>query len=123
MFDDPTEIVVKYLNSSDLGGVEAFGRVPAVRPDRFIRCAWTGSHRTSPMHRSAQVTVECWAPTAIKADRLGAAVEEALIALQDPWAYVPIGPEGWVGGPYPLPDPDSGTPRSVMTVILKQRSK
>lgn len=122
-FDDPVKIIRDHLQGTpELSGVPAFSRVPAERPPILIRAVLTGSRRRSLIHRDARVTVECWAPTDTEAHQLGAQVEEALSNLDTSWAFVPGGDGGWVGGPAELPDPDSGTPRVVMTVNLRQRS-
>ena len=122
-FDDPGRIVCEHLAGTPaLSGVPALSRVPDPRPPKLIRAALTGSRRRSLIHRDARVTVECWAPTDTEAYNLAAQVEEALSGLDTAWAFVPGGDGGWVGGPTELPDPDSGTPRVVMTVNLRQRS-
>ena len=122
-FDDPVKIICDHLRGTpELSGVPAFSKVPDPRPPKLIRASLTGSRRRSLIHRDARVTVECWAPTDTEVYRLGAQVEDALSELNTNWAFVPGGDGGWVGGPAELPDPDSGTPRVVMTVNLRQRS-
>ncbi|RRD03227.1 DUF3168 domain-containing protein [Arachnia propionica] len=122
-FDDPVRIICDYLNETPaLSGVSAFSRVPDPRPPKLIRATLTGSRRRSLIHRDARVTVECWAPTDAEAYELGAQVEQALSGLDTAWAFMPGGEGGWVSGPTELPDPDSGSPRVVMTANLRQRS-
>lgn len=122
MFDDPVAIVVAYLNAVLPADVRATGRVPNPRPARFVRCVLTGADRFTPVHRDARVTLECWAPTDAEADRLSALVEQMVDGMGDDWNHVPIH-NGWAGGPHQSPDPDSGTPRVVMTANLRQRSR
>lgn len=123
MFDDPVAVMVAHLNASLPPDVRASGRVPNPRHVRFVRCVLTGADRFTPVHRDARVTLECWAPTDAEADRLAAAVEDLVDGMGDAWNSVPQGSPGWPGGPHQSPDPDSGTPRVVMTANLRQRSR
>ncbi|MCL2089846.1 MAG: hypothetical protein FWH11_01240 [Micrococcales bacterium] len=111
--------VMGYLTS--LLDVPSVRVVPRPRPDRFVRVLLTGTRRTSPVTADAQVTVECWAPTDAAACDLARQVYGHLCALDLPdGTFVPPGEDGWVGGPYASADPDSGTPRYVMTAIVRQ---
>lgn len=98
----------------------AFGGVLKPRPDRFVRLMRAGTITLSVAHRDVIVVVECWETSEYDADCFGDLVHDWLVDLHTPEGFVPQGPDGWLGGPYSQPDPDSGTPRSVMTVILRQ---
>lgn len=115
-----------YLDSKALevgDPVRAFGGVPDPRPTRFIRLQQSGSRHWSPAHRDVQVVVECHDTSEYEAERLSDLVAGWLAAMDTPNGYVPESGDGWLGGPYTQPDPDSGTPRYVQTVVLRQRSK
>ena len=124
MFPDAEGAVVAYLNgrlTTAGDAARASTRVPSTRPDRFVRAILTGSTRTSVSHRNAQVTVECWDTSETGAERLADQVHAWLCEMDTAGGHVPQGPDGWLGGPYSEPDPDSGSPRYVMTVIVRQR--
>ena len=93
--------------------------VPDPRPDRFVRLVDSGSERRTIVHRDSRVTVEVW-------NALGeaAAVADAEVVYDalDAWELVPDF-DGWPSGPYAQPDPDTGTPRVVMTCIVRHRSE
>lgn len=123
-FEDPEAVVVSYLNglfaATDVA-TRASTRVPNPRPPTLVRAVLTGMVRRSLSRRDAQVTVECWAPDGPAAAGLGGQVYDWLEHLDVGASHVPQAPDGFVGGPYSQPDPDSGSPRYVMTVILRQR--
>lgn len=101
--------------------VRAYGGVPSPRPTRFVRLMLAGATVRSVAHRDARVVVECWEATEAAAERLADMVMGWLFDLDSTGGHVPQGAAGWLGGPYSQPDPDSGTPRYVMTVNLRQR--
>lgn len=96
------------------------GEVPNPRPSRLVRLVQAGSTLLSPAHRDVRVVVECWEVSIYEADRLADLVQSWLCGMHTVNGTVPQGPDGWLGGPYSQSDPDSGCPRSVMTVILRQ---
>ncbi len=124
MFPDAVATTVAYLDSRAVAAgdsVRAHGRVPTTRPARFVRVMQTGSSRRSMAHRDVQLTVECWAPSEPDAERLGDLVHGWLCDMDTPEGHVPQGERGWLGGPYSQEDPLSGSPRHVMTCIVRQR--
>lgn len=124
-FPDAEAVVVGYLNSlliADGDTARASTRVPGERPGRLVRPILTGSSRRNLSQQDAQVTVECWAPSGPDAAALARKVYGWLSALDVDGAHVPQGSDGWVGGPYSDPDPDTGSPRYTMTVIVRQRA-
>lgn len=123
-FEDPEAVVVSYLNACLVAAEDparASTRVPNPRPPRFVRVMLTGTVRRSVSRRDAQVTVECWDAIAPDAAALADDVADWLEALDVGASHVPQGPDGWLGGPHSQQDPDSGSPRYVMTVLLRQR--
>lgn len=91
--------------------------VPDPRPVRFVRLMDSGSERHTIVHRDSRITVEAW-----NADGEAAAKQdaEALYVALDEWELVPDF-DGWPSGPYAQPDPDTGTPRYVMTCLIRHR--
>jgi len=123
-FQDPEAVVVSYLNPlliADEDTARASTRVPNPRPPRLVRVILTGTVRRSVSRRDAQVTIEYWAPDGPAAAAGADKVYDWLEDLDVGGSHVPQGPDGWLGGPYSQPDPDSGSPRYVMTVIVRQR--
>lgn len=95
--------------------------IPASRPALFVRVLLTGTTRRSLTLADAHVTVECWAATDAAAEALARQTYALMCAMDlDDGTHVPDGPEGWMGGPYASADPVSGTPRYVMTAIVRQ---
>ena len=95
--------------------------IPSSRPASFVRLMLTGTSRRGIAQADARVTVECWAVTDAAAEALARQTYGLLCALDLPdGTHVPVGEDGWAGGPYADKDPTSGTPRYVMTVILRQ---
>ncbi len=110
---------VAYLGP--LLSVPAVRVVPASRPASFVRVLLTGTNRLSLTLADARVTVECWAATDAAAEALARQTYALLCAMDlDDGTHVPDGPDGWAGGPYASADPVSGSPRYVMTVIVRQ---
>lgn len=122
MFDDPVATLLADLRER-VPLVPASGRVPSPRPARFVRVQLVGTQAITPAHRIARMLVECWDETDPKADRLGALIESLLPDSGTPWNRILPAPDCWVAGPVPLPDPESGSPRAVMTVSMIQRSR
>lgn len=93
--------------------------VPDPRPGRFVRLVDSGSERRTLVHRDSRVTVEAW-----NAGGEAAAVADAEVVYDvlDSWELVPAF-GGFPSGPYAQPDPDTGTPRVVMTCIVRHRSE
>ena len=122
-FADPVAAVIAWLNAGHLpAGVHAVGRIPTTIPDRMVRVVATGAIRVDLTTRDSRVTVECWALDEADAADLAADTAAELCALDTDHAWVPDGPDGWIGGPYASADPVSNRPQSVMTVVLRQTS-
>lgn len=91
--------------------------VPEDRPDRFVRLLDSGSERLTIVHRDTRITIECWNAAGEAAAHDDA---EAVYVAIDEWELVPTF-DGWPSGPYFQPDPDTGTPRYVMTCLVRHR--
>ena len=119
-FDNAEAIVVGHLSGHLAVPVQRVVADP--RPAKFVRVLATGAHRRNLPQLDAQITLECWAPTDAAAAALARDTYGWMCALDLDTAHVPQGSDGWLGGPYPSPDPESGTPRYVMTAIVRQRA-
>lgn len=119
MRTDPVEFVINTINSRDIG-VKAHGQVPNPRPDEFARAALTSTYMVSPTHWRSGVTVEVYAADLGRAYDLAQKITGVLIESGDSWASV-ASVSRWPGGPVPVPDPDSGTPRIVMTCAINHK--
>ena len=125
-YPSPIATIRTYLNTKAADAadpVRAYGGVPNPRPSRFVRLMLAGTTDLSVAHRDARVVVECWEATEQDAERLADLVHEWLCGMWTEDGHVPQGPDGWLGGPYSQPDPDSETPRYTQTVILRQERK
>ena len=122
-YPNPVVAVRDYLDAravAEGSALRAFGGVPKSRPSRFTRLMFAGATDRSVAHRDARVVVESWNVDELQAERDADHIHEQLCEMATPDGLVPQGPEGWLGGPYAQPDPDSGTPRYVQTVIVRQ---
>lgn len=120
----PIKAVRTYLDEAFIASGDSartFGGVPSPRPDRFVRLMCVGTATTSLAHRDVRIVAECWETSESNAEAFGDTVSDLLASMDAASGHVPNGPAGWAGGPYSQPDPDSGTPRAVMTFILRQR--
>lgn len=122
-YPSAVETIRDYLDAKAVAAgdpVRTFGGVPSPRPARFVRLMQAGTSERSVAHRDVRVVVECWETSEHAAERLADLVQGWLRSMNTARGVVPQGADGWLGGPYSQPDPDSGTPRYVMTVILRQ---
>ncbi len=118
MWVDAEALTVDYLKSRGLE-VPVFTDLPELLPQEFVHVMLTGSERRTVVHRDSKLTVECWA----QGDPQRACeLAERVYALIDDWELVPVF-GGWLAGPYPQPDPETGCPRYVMTFIARHRSE
>lgn len=125
-YPSPIATMKAYLDACAVAASDparAYGGVPNPRPTRFWRLLRAGATTLSVAHRDVRIVVECWESDEARAETFGDWTHGLLSALNLSGGHVPQGAGGWLGGPYSQPDPDSGTPRSVMTVILRQRSQ
>ena len=91
--------------------------VPDPRPGRFLRLMLSGSERRTIVHRDTRITIECWN----SAGEAAAAHDAELVYMaMDAWDLVPDF-DGFPSGPYTQPDPETGTPRYVMTCLVRHR--
>lgn len=97
---------------------------PPLPDGPFVRVLLTGSRRLNISQMERQVTLEAWGGSDAQAHDLGSLVYGWVgsLALAD-GTHVPDGEDGWLGGPYPEPDPRTERPRYVMTAIVVQPAR
>ena len=105
------------LPAHGLDGVPVSTTVPKPRPARFVRLMSSGSERLTLVHRETRITAEVWNAAGVAEAARDA---EAVYMALDGWDLVPPF-DGWPSGPYPQPDPTTGTPRYVMTCAVRHR--
>lgn len=92
-------------------------KVPATRPDKFVRLSRIGGNRRNVITDRAMVVVECWAKSTTEAERLSALTRAHIHAL----APDTVRRVREVAGPQSFPDPLSETPRYQFTVQIDTR--
>lgn len=102
-------------------GVPAHTLVPKNRPDEFVRVWRTGGTAVNQALEEAQVTVECWGKTTIRAAQIAQKARGGF--LRDLKSLKLVRGSQEVTGPYYDPDPDTGIPRYSFTIRLSVRAK
>ena len=91
-------------------------------PAEFVQLVRTGGQRAGLVIDGAQITVTCWAATDIRSAELAAIVRAHLGAMTgEVVGAVTVYAVTETGGPYSIPDPDSGSPRHTFTVTVNVR--
>lgn len=97
-------------------------RIPATRPESFVRLVRVGGPRRDLITDRPMVVFEAWAKTEDEAGELGLLLQARVFALAQtdhPLGYVRAVTE--VGGLQSFPDPVSNSPRYQFTVQLDTR--
>lgn len=90
--------------------------VPTDRPPRFVRTIRTGGYLANGVTDVARITVECWAEKKVDAQNDAQQVRAALLALRgSSLSGVKVHRVEEIAAPADSPDPDSRTPRYVLT--------
>lgn len=118
VFPDAEAVMVEHLPARV--GVPVTTKVPASRPDSFLRVQRTGGSRRDRVTDRPMLTFEAWAPTETAAQDLAALAHGHLYLLADEQVG-PVRACRDVGGPVSSPDPESDTPRYVFTVLVDMR--
>lgn len=123
LFPDAEALVVGFLNaelSARGDSARASTRVPAQRPDRFVRVSLAGGTRANLAQDTPMLTFECWdktSPAASDLCRLVRALVWSMPGRTDLAAFVFKVVE--VGGPQFFPDPNTTLPRYQFTAQLR----
>lgn len=101
---------------SDVTGLRCVTTIPTTRPDRFVRTIRTGGFLSNEVTDVARLTVECWAKGKAEAHDDAQQVRAALLALRGTTlSGVKVHRVEEIAAPADSPDPDTKTPRYVLT--------
>ena len=117
---DVTSLIVDHLTDA-LPDVTVGSRVPDPLPLPFVRVQRVGGVRDIAFDR-ARVLVECWGDGDPEAAALCGEVRDLLRRMRgdiDGWA---VSSTEEIGGPGHLADPDTATPRVLLTVTVTVRA-
>jgi hypothetical protein len=124
---DAVAVAIGYLTEvfDDVGeDAPVVPRVPADRPDRFVRIIRTGGPMKNLVQDAPQLTVECWGLKDEDAADLASLSRALLKAAQGQvWDGVAIGAVHEFSGPALLPDPLSNQPRYTFTMQMAMRGQ
>lgn len=116
-FIDVPQAVCSYLRGSPLlTGLHVGTKVPATRPEEFIRVLRTGGIKETIRSEAAQITVEAWSQTEARASDLLNTVRAILNAADAQLFGVRE-----FGGPANLPDPTTAQIRFTMSFQIRAR--
>lgn len=118
VFPDPVDTATSAVGqiAGTTLAVPIVGRVPEVRPKRFIRILSAGGSRETLVSRRQTLLIEGWAQTETDAMRLCEIATAALLAVEgDVFGGIEI------ASPALLPDPTSTQERATATVEVRVR--
>ena len=115
MFANAQALINSYLGeATDIPRIVT--TVPKDRPARFVRTIRTGGFMANSVTDVARLTVECWAEKKADAQNDAQQVRAALLALRGTTlSGVKVHRVEEIAAPADSPDPDSTTPRYVLT--------
>lgn len=119
----PTDAVIAllpYLRTKLADGTTVAASIPSPRPTRLVALRRAGG--TSTTHNifdRPRIDAQVWAATEFEAMALAARVRAYLLAAPGRVAGILAATDFL--GPTPIPDPDSGQPRVLLTIELQTR--
>ena len=115
MFANAQALINSYLGEAT-DSPRIVTTVPKDRPARFVRTIRTGGFMANSVTDVARLTVECWAEKKVDAQDDAQQVRAALLALRGTTlSGVKVHRVEEIAAPADSPDPDSTTPRYVLT--------
>ena len=97
-------------------GLRCLTTIPTDRPARFVRTIRTGGYLANGVTDVARLTFECWAQKKVDAQADAQQVRAAVLALRGvTLSGVKVHRVEEISAPMDSPDPDSSTPRYVLT--------
>ena len=97
-------------------GLRCLTTIPTDRPARFVRTIRTGGYLANGVSDVARLTFECWAEKKVDAQNDAQQVRAAVLALRGTsLSGVKVHRVEEIAAPADSPDPDSRTPRYVLT--------
>jgi hypothetical protein len=121
VFPDVEGLVIAYLRSKLTDGTKAYTKVPAQRPNRFVKITAAGGADRNLVLSSRLVIVQCWDLDAVKASELAEWCYAILRSAQHDATAPDVRNVAIVSAPQSFPDPDTSTPRYQFTVQLDLR--
>lgn len=114
MFANAQALVNAHL--SGVTGLRCVTTIPTTRPGRFVRTIRTGGFLANGVTDVARLTFECWAEKKGDAQDDAQQVRAAVLALRGTsLSGVKVHRVEEIAAPADSPDPDSRTPRYVLT--------
>lgn len=121
-FGNAQSVVNTYLRKAT--GIHVGTRVPSPRLDRFVRTIRTGGIRRDLVTDVARLTFECWNTDKVDAERDAQIVRREVGEMRGrTFAGIKVHGVEEISGPQDSPDPDTGTPRYVLTIELALRGR
>lgn len=97
-------------------GLRCLTTIPTDRPARFVRTIRTGGYLANGVTDVARLTFECWAQKKVDAQADAQQVRAAVLALRGvTLSGIKVHRVEEISAPMDSPDPDSSTPRYVLT--------
>lgn len=101
---------------AEVTGLRCVTTIPTTRPERFVRTIRTGGYLANGVTDVARLTLECWAEKKAEAQHDAQQVRAALLALRGTTlSGVKVHRIEEIAAPADSPDPDTSTPRYVLT--------
>lgn len=125
VFPDAEALVATYLREQLAAHgqpVHVGTRVPNPRPKLFVRVERIGGPRLDKVTDRPRLDVHCWGDTEETAHDLMQLTRALLLAIPG-WRGAAAYDVAEVGGPNPLPDPETGLPRYALAVEVSLRGK
>lgn len=122
IFADSEALAVTWLTGKLGAGAEISTKVPNPRPDKHVKVVAVGARRTDLAYRESRLVFECWATTETAASDLAALVDAHMNGAEAETVNGSfIRKVSHVGGPVNSPDPESNTPRYLVTKAVTYR--
>lgn len=114
MFANAQALINTHL--AEVTGLRCVTAIPTTRPPRFVRTVRTGGFIANSVTDVARLTFECWAEKKVDAHADAQQVRAAVLALRgSSISGVKVHRVEEIAAPADSPDPDSRTPRYVLT--------
>ena len=120
LFPDVCAVVVPWLRDL-LEPVPVHATIPDARPAKFVHIVRTGGVQRDTVSDAALLVVDCWAQTDAETQILAALVRKHLQGLRGEVGGTVVQRTAEAGGPAPVPDPETGTPRAWLTYEVVTR--
>lgn len=121
-FADAEALAVTWLTGKLGTGVAISTQVPNPRPDKHVKVIAVGARRTDLAYREARLVFECWATNETDASAIAELVDAHMNGAEaETVGGSFIRRVSHVGGPVNSADPESNTPRYLVTKAITYR--